>query len=126
MSANSIKARTLVSVFKGIIDQDGVNEDYVYWQIESYISLTPWYVKLFMAFCIVYCNILSVMKNKKMIYSLPMNNVAALLNNCEKHFAGKSIIMVLKLISTLVFFDDDKHAACIGYKHLEHCKQAKI
>lgn len=122
MAAHTIKAKTLLTVFKGIIAQDDINENDVYQQIQSYVTLTPFYVKLFMFFSLVYCNLLSVVTNQKMIYSLPGNKVAVLLNNCEKHFIGRSIIMLLKLICTLVSFDDDKHAERIGYRHLVHCK----
>ncbi|MGB4267840.1 MAG: hypothetical protein WBK20_01535 [Spirochaetota bacterium] len=122
MAANSMKAKTLITVVKGIIAKDDINENYVYQQIDSFLSVTPLYVKLFVVFSIAYCNMLSVLKNKKMIYSLHVNKVAVLLNNCEKHFIGRSIVMLFKLISTLVYFDDDKHAECIGYKHLDHCK----
>ena len=122
MTFDSIGEKTLLTLLQAILGQDDFNKDYVYRQIESYVTRTPVYVRLFILGSIVYCNALSLLPKRRMIYSLKADDAVALLNKCEKHFVGTNIVMVLKLISTLVYFDNDKHAQRIGYYHLDHCK----
>ena len=122
MTFDSIREKTLLTLLKAILGQDDFNDDYMYQQIERYVASAPVYVRLFIWSSIVYCNALSLLPKRRMIYSLKADDAVALLNKCEKNFIGANIVMILKLISTLAYFNDDKHAQRIGYHHLEHCK----
>ncbi len=122
MIGNSIKRKTLITIYKTITTSNDINQDRYIQQIENYIALTPLYVKMVFLFCIVYCNVVSLFLNRKMLYSLSNEQAVLVLRSFEKSFAGHSIIMMLKLLCTLVHFDDDAHARSIGYIHLEHCK----
>jgi hypothetical protein len=122
MTFDSIREKTLLTLLKAILGQDDFNDDYMYQQIERYVASAPVYVRLFIWGSIIYSNALSLLSKYRMLHSLKADDVVALLNKCEKHFVCTNIVMVLKLISTLVYFDNDKHAQRIGYHHLEHCK----
>jgi hypothetical protein len=122
MKINSISAKTLVALVKAIIGKDDFTDNYAIMQIKRYIELTPFYVRLAILFSVVYFNVLSLIKRQAMLYSLGGDHIVELLKECEKSFYGQSIIMIVKLISTLVYFDDNIHIAHIGYTHLEHCR----
>ncbi|MEW6525370.1 MAG: hypothetical protein AB1444_01725 [Spirochaetota bacterium] len=122
MNIHSISTKTLVALVQAIIGKDDFADNEAIIQFKGYIELTPFYVKLAIHFSVVYFNVLSIIKKQAMLYSLAGDHIVELLKECEKSFYGQSIIMIVKLISTLVYFDDDIHAAHIGYTHLEHCR----
>lgn len=122
MKINSITTKTLVALIRSIIGKDDFDDNDAIMQVKGYIELTPFYVKLAIHFSVVYFNVLSLIKKQAMLYSLAGDHIVELLKECEKSFYGQSIIMIVKLISTMVYFDDDIRAAHIGYTHLEHCR----
>lgn len=122
MQVRSIFKKTLIALVKAIIGKDDFNDNEIIQHIKGYVALTPFYVRLAILGSVIYFNVLSLMKKHVMVYSLAEDQIVLLLQNCEKSFYGQSIIMMVKLFSTLVYFDDDRHAQAIGYVHLDHCK----
>ncbi|MCX8124576.1 MAG: hypothetical protein N3F66_10495 [Spirochaetes bacterium] len=122
MYVNSIKARTYAVLVKAILSKEDFDDYEIIRKIYSYEVLTPFYVKIALLFSVIYFNMISLMKKRAMMYSLKKDEIELLIKKIENTFYGQSLIMIVKLISTLVYFDDDIHAANIGYKHLEHCR----
>lgn len=121
---NSLIIKSTITAVKSILYRnDFVYEDF-FMAIKQYLALTPFYVRWIYRFSMYYCNLLSLIKQHTLFYTLPLDKSIQLLHSMEKSnlFINRSLIMMLKLFTTLIYFDDDVHAQLIGYEHLAHCK----
>lgn len=122
MQVGTIYSKTIVALIAATVGKKDFNESNIINEVKGYILHTPFYVKFAMRVSVVYFNLLSIIKKRKMMYSLHQHQISELLKECDHSFYGHILIMMIKLISTLVYFDDDTHAQKIGYSHVEHCR----
>jgi hypothetical protein len=121
---NSLIIKSTITAAKSILCRDDfVHEDF-FMALQQYLALTPFYVRWIYSFGMYYCNLLSLIKQHTPFYKLPLDKSIQLLHSMEKGnlFINRSLIMMLKLFTTMVYFDDDVHAQLIGYEHLAHCQ----
>lgn len=116
--------RTKSHIVKTIISKDNFSDDEIIKSINKYLALTPFYVRYLVILSILYVTGLSVIKKRSLFYNLSIQESGIILNNMEhsRLFFNRAIVMMVKLISTLVYFDHDENARAIGYEHLTHCK----
>lgn len=116
--------KTTVHIVRSIISKDNINDDDIIHKINEYLALTPIYVQSLFTVSLIYVNILSVIKKYSLFYNLSAEASGSILSDMEhsKLFFNRAIVMMVKLISTLVYFDNDENAKTIGYNHLAHCK----
>ncbi|MGQ9843655.1 MAG: hypothetical protein ACUVRK_08820 [Spirochaetota bacterium] len=124
MLGKTIKAKTTAHIIATVIAKDNFNTKELIKQLYDYMALTPWYVQWLFTFSIIYLNLLSLVKKGVLFYKLQYASSESILSAMEnsKLFFNRALIMMLKLLSTLVYFDNDEFAKHIGYYHLQHYK----
>ncbi len=121
---NSLIIKSSITAVKSILYRDDfVYEDF-FMALQQYLALTPFYVRWIYSFSMYYCNLLSIIKQRTLFYTLTLDKSIQLLHSMGKSnlFINRSLIMMLKLFATMVYFDDDVHVQLIGYEHLSHCQ----
>lgn len=124
MVGNTIKAKTTAHIITTVISKDNFDTGQLIKQLNEYLAWTPWYVKWLFTFSVIYLNLLSLVQKGALFYKLPYESSSSILSAMEtsKLFFNRALIMMLKLLCTLVYFDNDEYAQQIGYHHLAHCR----